>query len=124
ILVLNARDAMPGGGRITIATRHQTVRRPIIDPPAAVDPGEYVVLAVSDHGTGISPEVKSRLFEPFFTTKPADEGTGFGLATVYGIVRQAGGHILVESDPGRGTTFRVMLPSAVDGVLVRPLAPA
>ena len=109
-LAVNARDAMVDGGRLTVATGNQTVRRPIVEPQARVEPGEYVVLAVSDQGTGITPEVRAHLFEPFFTTKPAGQGTGLGLATVYGIVRAAGGQILVDSGPGRGATFRVFLP--------------
>ncbi len=111
-LVVNARDAMPRGGRITIRTRS-------VDPAASVDLEETgkrarrprVVISISDTGSGIPPEVKAHLFEPFFTTKVAGKGTGLGLATVYGIVKQSGGDIAVESEPGRGATFTVVLPS-------------
>ena len=111
-LVVNARDAMPRGGRITIRTRN-------VDPPASVDLEEtgererrpQVVISISDTGSGIPPEVKAHLFEPFFTTKAAGKGTGLGLATVYGIVKQSGGDIAVESEPGKGATFTVVLPS-------------
>jgi two-component system cell cycle sensor histidine kinase/response regulator CckA len=98
-LVINARDAMPGGGVVSVETD-------------LVEAGRYVQLAVSDNGCGMTPEVRDRLFEPFFTTKPADRGTGLGLATVYGIVGDAGGTIGVESTPGVGTMFRILLPSA------------
>jgi PAS domain S-box-containing protein len=102
-LAVNARDAMPAGGTLTIECRNL---------PAGDDRGRVVRLTVSDTGTGMTEEVKARIFEPFFTTKPAGKGTGLGLATVFGIVRQAGGTIGVESRPGLGTTFRVDLPAA------------
>ncbi len=111
-LVVNARDAMPHGGRITIRTRN-------VDPAATVDLEETgeperrprVAIAISDSGSGITPEVKAHLFEPFFTTKAAGKGTGLGLATVYGVVKQSGGDVVVESEPGKGATFTVVLPS-------------
>jgi PAS domain S-box-containing protein len=111
-LVVNARDAMPRGGRITIRTRNAA-------PAASVDLEEAgeperrprVVIAISDTGSGIPPEVKPHLFEPFFTTKAPGKGTGLGLATVYGIVKQSGGDLVVESEPGKGATFTVALPS-------------
>ncbi len=110
-LVVNARDAMPGGGQITLSTYNLA-----LDPIAAraqpgLAPGTYVVLTVTDTGTGMSDETKSHLFEPFFTTKAAGKGTGLGLATSYGIVKRTGGHIAVYSEIGRGTTFRIFIPA-------------
>jgi PAS domain S-box-containing protein len=108
-LVVNARDAMPAGGRIVLETTNTTHRAGNgLDLP----PGPYVRLAVSDTGTGMSGEVRSHLFEPFFTTKAEGKGTGLGLATVYGIVKQAGGEVKVDSEPGRGSRFEVLLPAA------------
>ena len=113
-LAVNARDAMPRGGVLRIATDNASVERgQAKDGANPVDPERYVVMTVSDTGHGISDDVKSRIFEPFFTTKGIGKGTGLGLATVYGIVNQAGGHIAVESEVGIGTVFRVYLPVAV-----------
>jgi PAS domain S-box-containing protein len=107
-LVVNARDAMPGGGELRIATECVTVDG---DPaPGDLPPGRYAALSVCDAGVGIAPDVLPHIFEPFFTTKDAASGTGLGLATVYGIVSQSGGTVRVESEPERGSTFRVLLP--------------
>jgi two-component system, cell cycle sensor histidine kinase and response regulator CckA len=108
-LVINARDAMPRGGRLTIATSNTEIPAEPGQPPPAAG-GSSVVLAVSDTGTGMDAETRSRIFEPFFTTKPIGKGTGLGLSTVYGLVQQSGGQISVSSEPGRGTTFRISLP--------------
>jgi nitrogen-specific signal transduction histidine kinase len=120
-LAVNARDAMPGGGRLTIETR-QVLVGPGAAGAAGVQPGEYVELAIADTGHGMTPEVKARVFEPFFTTKEPGKGTGLGLATVFGIVKQAGGHVSAESQPGAGTRFTVLLPAA-EARAVAPSAP-
>jgi signal transduction histidine kinase len=109
-LVLNARDAISGSGRITMETRNVRHDAEYCRAHAETTPGEYVMLGVRDTGLGMTPEVASRVFEPFFTTKPIGEGSGLGLAMCEGIVRQAGGHIVVSSTPEEGTTFRVYLP--------------
>jgi two-component system cell cycle sensor histidine kinase/response regulator CckA len=109
-LVVNARDAMPGGGTVTIATANDTVRAPKSLGTAIMPPGEYVRVEVADTGTGIAKEHLGKIFDPFFTTKPVGQGTGLGLATVYGIVKQSGGFITVDSEAGRGTSFKIYLP--------------
>ena len=109
-LVVNARDAMPGGGTVTITTANDTVQQPEALGTAIMPAGEYVRIEVADTGTGISKENISKIFDPFFTTKPVGQGTGLGLATVYGIVKQTGGFITVDSEIGRGASFKIYLP--------------
>ncbi len=119
-LVVNARDAMERGGRIEIAAGRVKLEQALLEQHAEIPPGSYVTLSVRDTGSGMDAATQARIFEPFFTTKEAGKGTGIGLSTVYGIVRQSGGHITVDSAPGRGTLFTLYLPpSAPPGGRVR-----
>jgi hypothetical protein len=122
-LAINGRDAMPAGGRLLVETAQVELDDQYAAARRDVSPGRYAVLAVSDEGGGLSDEARAHLFEPFFTTKPRGQGTGLGLATVYGIVRQAGGHIDVYSQPDFGTTFRVYLPSLAESATLAEVPP-
>jgi CheY-like chemotaxis protein len=119
-LAINARDAMPDGGTLSIETRNIELDEAFLQPDTGMTPGPYVVLIVSDTGSGMPPEVVERAFEPFFTTKPPGSGTGLGLATIYGIVTSAGGVVRLYSEPGIGTAVKAYLPATVAELTADP----
>ncbi len=123
-LAINARDAMPGGGTLTIATESAVIEARGQLGHEEIDVGDYTVVRVSDTGVGMSPEVLTKVFEPFFTTKPIGQGTGLGLSMIYGFAKQSRGHVRVESTEGKGTTFRLYLPRYQGIVEPRPVAPS
>ena len=123
-LCINARDAMPNGGQLSLAAQVEEVDETLAHRNSPATPGPYVVLAVEDTGSGISPEILDKIFDPFFTTKPVGQGTGLGLSTVLGIVRSHHGFIRVDSQMGRGTRFRIYLPACAEGKTGDPPIPA
>jgi signal transduction histidine kinase len=121
-LSINARDAMPGGGRLIVETSTVDVDARYVETHPDTRPGKYVVVAVSDTGVGMAPEVLDKVFDPFFTTKPIGQGTGLGLSMVYGFAKQSGGHVRIHSQPGQGASVKIFLPIAEDDIAPRPKA--
>jgi signal transduction histidine kinase/ActR/RegA family two-component response regulator len=119
-LVVNAREAMPGGGKLILETSNVTLTQDYVYQHSGMTPGQYVMLAVSDTGIGMTKEVKAHLFEPFFTTKGMGSGTGMGLSSTYGVIRQSNGYVLVYSEVGHGTTFKIYLPRTEEKTEVQP----
>jgi len=122
-LVINARDAMPQGGKLTLETANILIEKEYADAQADLEPGPYVMLAVKDTGVGMPPKVLERAFEPFFTTKETGKGSGFGLSIVYGLIKQSGGHITIQSQPNQGTLVQLYLPPIQEAVRAAPDAP-
>ena len=109
-IAINARDAMPDGGKLTIETANAYLDEAYCRENPEIEPGQFVMTAISDTGNGMAPEVAARVFDPFFTTKPTGKGTGLGMSQVYGFVKQSRGHIKIYSEPGAGTTVKIYLP--------------
>ncbi|RYG24174.1 MAG: PAS domain-containing hybrid sensor histidine kinase/response regulator, partial [Burkholderiales bacterium] len=120
-LVINARDAMPEGGELSLTMANRTLSAADVRPKSEEEPGDYVEIAVTDSGEGMSVDTLAKAFEPFFTTKPIGQGTGLGLSMVYGFVQQSGGHVRIESEVGKGTRVALYLPRAVDRVAKGPV---
>jgi two-component system cell cycle sensor histidine kinase/response regulator CckA len=122
-LAVNARDAMPEGGALTLRSGHVTLYRPLTRGAETIPPGAYAMIEVQDTGTGIAPDILPRIFEPFFTTRREQGGSGLGLSTVHGIVRQSDGFVAVDSTPGQGTSMRIYLPRVATAEAPRPPPP-